>query len=257
MYWVIQDNLYNEEGFTRLLESLERAQLPHSVHKVIPFVRELVPDVDPDGGVVVMGSYSLSYIAQAKDWSPGTFLNQNFTFETQRKQWGASNMLNGDAFVSKLCYVPEQINPFFIRPTGDGKEFAGEVMDWYSFIKWYKGVAELDEDSGATVTPDTMVMVCPKKVIYTETRCWMVDRKVVTASEYKIGNRVKYSEYMVGPVIKFAEKLARKWSPHKAYVMDVADTPEGLKIVEVNNLNSSGFYAGDVQKLVHSIEDAF
>jgi len=39
--------------------------------------------------------------------------------------------------------------------------------------------------------------------------------------------------------------------------MDVARTPEGLKIIEVNNLNSSGFYAANVENLVLAIEKEF
>jgi hypothetical protein len=37
--------------------------------------------------------------------------------------------------------------------------------------------------------------------------------------------------------------------------MDIADTPNGLKIVEINNINSAGWYRCDMQKLVTSLED--
>jgi len=257
MHWIIQNNLYNEDGFTRLIEALEKMKIPHSIHKVIPFVRELVPDVNPEGKVVVMGSYSMSYIATAKGWTPGTFLNENFTFSKQLLWWSFA-MLNCDSVVCKLSYVPFQKEPFFIRPNDDGKSFAGEVMDWPSFLEWtLGGVFLLKPEDQPTVTADTIVMVSPKKKIYSETRCWIVDEKVVTASQYKVGTLVKSSDKVDERVIKFAEKQANIWSPHRAYVMDVADTPEGLKIIEVNNLNSSGFYAADVQKLVHAIEEAF
>lgn len=36
--------------------------------------------------------------------------------------------------------------------------------------------------------------------------------------------------------------------------MHLAETPDGMKVVEVNNLNAAGFYAGDMQKLVAAIE---
>ena len=37
--------------------------------------------------------------------------------------------------------------------------------------------------------------------------------------------------------------------------MDIAETPDGLKIIEVNNLNSAGWYKGNVQKLIEALED--
>jgi hypothetical protein len=36
--------------------------------------------------------------------------------------------------------------------------------------------------------------------------------------------------------------------------MDIADTADGLKIVEVNNLNSAGWYRCDMQKLIMALE---
>lgn len=40
-------------------------------------------------------------------------------------------------------------------------------------------------------------------------------------------------------------------------MIDVCDTEEGMKIVELNTLNAAGFYAADVQKLVLALEEAF
>ena len=255
MHWILQSNLYNEEGFARLTEALAKMEIPYSIHKVIPFIHKLVPDIVPDGKVVVMGSYTMSHIAHEKGWYPGTFLNENFTFRKQVVKW--DSMLNDSAWLGPLKWATPYDEPFFIRPAGDGKDFAGEVIDKPSFLEWKDRVMSLTPEDGATIDGDTIIMVCRKKKIYSETRCWIIDEKVVTASQYKIGTLVKYSDQVDERVINFAEKYASIWSPHRAYVMDVADTPEGLKIIEVNNLNSSGFYAADVQKLVNSIEKAF
>lgn len=45
--------------------------------------------------------------------------------------------------------------------------------------------------------------------------------------------------------------------PHEAFVIDVGDSEAGLKIVEINTLNSSAFYAADVQRLVLALEERF
>ncbi len=48
-----------------------------------------------------------------------------------------------------------------------------------------------------------------------------------------------------------------EWQPHEAFVVDVCELDEGLKVLELNTLNAAGFYAADVQRLVVALEDAF
>jgi ATP-grasp domain, R2K clade family 3 len=48
-----------------------------------------------------------------------------------------------------------------------------------------------------------------------------------------------------------------EWQPHEAFVIDVCETSDGLRIVEINTLNAAGFYAGDVQKLALCLEESF
>jgi hypothetical protein len=45
------------------------------------------------------------------------------------------------------------------------------------------------------------------------------------------------------------------WNPHRAFVIDVCDTPDGIKIVEINTINAAGFYAGNVTELVMALEN--
>ena len=37
--------------------------------------------------------------------------------------------------------------------------------------------------------------------------------------------------------------------------MDVADTADGIRVIELNTLNSSGFYKIDLNKLILTIEN--
>lgn len=254
MQWVLQTNIFNEEGFDRLETALQRRELPYSVHKVIPFVGELDPEpVITEPKVIVMGSYSMANYAQRKGWSPGSFVGDNLDFEVQKLAWGAL-LFNYDAEVTTFGKIGEQVLPFFIRPTTDSKSFTGQVIDWPSFVEWRDRVCALSPDDGATITADTRVMVSPRKEIYSETRTWVVDGKVVTASGYKIGTIKRYQAQVDERIVDFANACAKQWSPDRAYVLDVFDTPNGLKIGEVNNLNSAGFYASDLGKLVDALE---
>ena len=115
MYWVIQNNLYSEEGYSSLITALERLGLSYSVHKCVPFVGTLEPDCTPPAGsVIVMGSYTLARIAKERGWEPGSFINENFDFRAQLPRWGKA-MLNADSRVSTLSDVHGQHFPFSRR----------------------------------------------------------------------------------------------------------------------------------------------
>lgn len=260
MHWVLQNNIYSEEGWDVLVSALDRLALPYSVHKVIPFsdgAMDPEPSL-PDGSrAIVMGSYTLAKSARTRGWIPGAFLD-NLEFEIQRKHWGTL-MLNHDAAISRFDSVAFQKMPFFLRPVHDTKSFTGFVCDWPFYAEWLKGVLKIAEFEVSLLTPSTPVMVCKSKEIWTETRTWIVDGKVVTASGYKFGTIKRYStpEQVDPEIVAFAQRCANIWNPNRAYVLDVAETPNGLRIVEVNNLNSAGWYKADVQKILMSLEESF
>jgi hypothetical protein len=257
MYWVIQNNIYSEEGFDSLITALTTLDLPYSIHKCIPFIGTLDPEPMPtQDRVIVMGSYTLAREAQRRGWNPGVFLNENFNYEVQLKHWG-NHMINSDAVICPFALVPEQINPFFIRPLEDSKAFTGVVTDWPDFVEWRNRVLALTPEDGATITPETMVMVCGKKEIYAEYRTWIVDGRAVAWSQYKTGARKHYIADVDPRIIEFAEAYRGGWSPHRAYVLDIFETPNGLFIGEVNNLNSAGFYKANMGKLLMALEEAF
>ena len=280
MHWVLQNNLFNEAGFQRLLDTLERLGLSYSLHKVIPFIGVLSPalaygedftgefDEDyevpvPDGPKIVMGSYSMVRYAAKRGWYPGSFANDNHDFRVQVSHWGDA-MLNHDARVVPFVEIPKTRDLFFVRPVDDSKAFAGHVSGWGQYREWRDRVITLGADNGGTLTPDTLVMYSPVHTIHREYRLWVVDGKVVTASLYKEGGRVVYREVVADdPVLQYAAPysghpmIADTWVPARAFVLDIAETPDGYRILEVNCLNAAGFYAADLQKLVMALEDAY
>lgn len=265
MYWVIQSNIYQEENYEHLLATLERCNLQYSVHKAVPFIGVIEPEpVIPEGvDVIVMGSYSLARHARNRGWRPGAFVD-NLDFELQRQHWG-DRMLNADAFVCPFGEIPFQEHPFFIRPVLDTKTYTGLVVDWGQYVEWRDSMRRIPEcndpvNDPLSVSVHTLAdatMVCRKKEIYSETRTWVIDGRVVTCSGYKVGTLKRYTspEQVDQRIVDFSNECAQIWSPNRAYVLDVADTAEGLKIVEINNLNSAGWYRCDMQKLIMALEE--
>lgn len=262
MHWVLQDNLFNEQAYQTLLDTLVRFELPHSIHKIIPFVGEFTPEPNIETkNVICMGSYSMRHSSARYGWNPGVFDLEPYTFEVQREHWG-SHMLNADSTVIPFKDVEIQ-NRSFIRPIEDSKAFSGKVYDHYEFHEWKDKVCAMEESSITGLNKNQLVQVSSIKEIYSEYRFWVVKGKIVCASQYKEGNRVIYRDDVPEAYFEFVRAMIDIWQPHDAFVIDVASVPDdgdgwrGIKIVEINTLNSSGFYACDIQKLVMALEDNF
>ena len=256
MHWIIQTNIFNEAGWTDLVDTLKRFNIPYSEHKIIPFVGELLPDIQPSGKVICMGSYSMRHIATKRNWLPGVFDLEPFHFEIQLQYWG-DHMLNADSKVTRFEDVSFTDSHMFLRPIHDSKVFAGGVFEQEDFMGWKIRVCNLGHDDGSTITGDTLVQSCSLKAIYAEYRFWVVKGEIVTASSYKIGSKATYQSQVDEVFYTYVRERVTEWQPLEAFVIDVADTDKGIKIVEINTLNSSGYYAGDMQKLVMALEEAF
>lgn len=249
-HWVVQSNLYSPRDLERVTDGLRLAGADYSLHKVVPFSHDLEPNIEPSGPVVVLGTTSLCEIARRRGWKPGCFLNENFSHEVVARHWP---VLNSDGRIHRLRDVPEQPEPFFLRPVDDGKGFAGHIADWPTFQEWRQRVLDLGTEG--TVSADTPVVVARQKRIQSEARVWIVDRQVITASTYKRGSLVRYECAIDADVIAFCVVQAKRWNPAPAYCMDVAVDDEGKpSVLELTTLNSAGFYAADVGAIVRAIE---
>jgi len=257
MHWILQDNLFNEAAYQVLLDTLKKFNISHSIHKVIPFIGEITPPIELNtDNVICMGSYSLRHAAKKANWYPGVFDLEPFDFTKQLEKWG-NHMLNHDAVVCRFedAHI---LSDAFIRPIHDSKVFAGGVFSKEEFWDWKRKVCVLEHDYGNSLTKDTLIQVGNPKKIYSEHRFWVVKGKIVTSSTYKLGHTVIYQSLPSDSIFQqYAEERIKEWQPHDAFVIDVADTADGLKIVEINTLNSCGFYAADIQKLVIALEESF
>jgi len=275
MHWILQENLFKESEWENLVGALERFNLPYSVHKVVPFVGELIPEVHNESGtkVICFGSYSLRHAAKKNGWTPGVYDLFDQNFEVQKKHW-AHHLLNYTCEVVPLR-TARILNDAFIRPIDDSKYFAGRVFDADEWNNWAQTIVD-GADYGNGLTPDTKVQICQPTKIIAEYRYWIVDQRVVTRSLYKRGGKVIYSskdwdipravDQFVNWVLCYDAATmgvsdiapignAYGWRPADAFVLDVCEVAGGgHRIVEINTINSAGFYAGNVTELVLALE---
>lgn len=263
MHWVIQDGFFNETGMNDLVNLLARFEIPHTIVKVVPFVGEIIPDLELDGNVICFGSYAMRHTAKKKNWYPGVFDLEDVCDWLYKKEnpW-TEYFLNNDSHYCRFDEVGEYIDHmgldlFFMRPVSDSKVFAGNVFEMAEYKDWCNRVVVLEEDDGTSLRANTEVMVSPPKHIQTEYRVFIVNGYVITASMYKMNGHVRYSKLVDDDIIKFAQQRANEQFIADAYVLDVCRTEEGIKIIEVNTINSAGFYHANVNDLIIAFENMF
>jgi hypothetical protein len=247
MHWVIQQSIFKPGNYQLLVDALDTLGISHTSVAIPNGTIELVPDVNLDGKVYVCGAIKLARIARDKGWVPGSFLNENFKFDIWHAQLGAE-LLNHDITSGTLAEVrTSHLAKFFIRPAEDNKAFDGMVMDSETIADWRRDPAKVH-------LHQMEVIVSPVKAIYREYRLFIVNGKVVTGSVYRIGGRAEISPDVEDDVLAYARSVIATWTPADSFVMDVCLTQDGLKVIEFNNINSSGFYAINVPRYVNAMQ---
>lgn len=271
MLYLIQENIYSERHHETLLHNLERMGLQYELFKVIPFVNELEFKTEQRDNIFVFGAVKAAHIAKRYGMKPGSMYNENHDAEVYGPKYG-NRMLNHGAHIMNFdSPLPddEKWTMFFARPCGDTKLFSGQVYMRHSWDQYIgdmlnpKNKIRLDETEDEIKTRiqgyrDAKVMLAPLKEIKWEVRCWIVGGKVITMSQYKIGRRVHYlnkdSEDWLRDIVQSYVDL---YQPAEAFVMDVCQVDEDIKIVELNCINCAGFYDANMQKLINALEEHF
>ncbi len=250
--------MFSERNYDLIFHNLNRLNLEYEVVKVVPFIREIENLQTERKDVWCFGSITLAHIAYKYGFNPGSMFNDNHDLEIYAPKYG-SNMLNYDGLVMDFTDpLPEdeKWTMFFARPTRDTKVFSGQVFMRHS---WNEYVAHVIENNSSNIITDkTKVFICPLKIIYQEIRCWVVNGKVITMSQYKLGNRITYQNLDHDEeAFKFAQNMADIYQPARAFVIDICRTEIGFKIVEINCINCAGFYDMNFQKLLVALEEEF
>jgi hypothetical protein len=247
--WVIQPNVFKEENYEIIYESLDRAGINFQIVDIEPFTRKLTPEVNHDGPIMVYGSALLTKIAIEREWKPGTFSNENFRHEAWVEHWG-KECLNYDAKVFALNEA-EFEGLQFVRPSKDLKSFSGQMVEGERFPFWREKLLAQSKH----IPEDTNIIVAPLKNILTETRFFSANGAVITGSIYRIGRNTIYKSDYAPQARIYAEQMIKIWQPADAFVIDVALMEDGnYKIIETNCINCSGFYHADISKVIQTLD---
>lgn len=253
--WVVQGNLGQSSDVAKLLAFLAQLGIPHRTLQVIPF-DDTPPDEPAEGRVVFYGSTTLmKNVAREGRWTPGVFYDEaRFAFGALRAGYGEA-LLNADSEVTTLAELTSRaLDPetlLFVRPVLDLKQFTGEVFSFAELATWRTRL----EHARGDLTLATEVQIAAPKEVLAEWRTVVVEGRVVAASQYKLEGGAFISDEVPRPVWDFAGEMAARYQPAGVFVLDVAETPAGMRVVETNCFNSAGLYWCDVHAVVTAVTD--
>jgi len=253
--WVVERNVFDEKCFDEMIEHLKKENYPYHIVKVLPFVHTIegkVPQIE--NPVVVYGSIGTQKLAIDHGWEPGVWTGDEISERNSVRNLGKMS-LNHDANFCKISQALEYAKEYdgeewFIKPDSDTKEFAGMIIKTDVFAEWYQQLIDI----GYLEHNDFEVMISSPKKLGREWRLVVVFGEVVAYSIYRQYGIVKSERKIIPEVLVFANEVISRYNPFRVYVIDIAETPDGFKIIEYNTFNSAGLYACDVGKIIDSIE---
>ncbi len=248
--WLFQSNIWQEYAYDRLLASAEEAGVDFSMVDVIPFTEDFQQELDfvpshvfgSNRFVEVCRSHGFptyKSFAPFEDWYPARFwVNEH----GQDITWGKL----------KECDIGE---PMFIKPYRE-KFFTGLVVDHYSDIDKIQLATSFVDD-----IDDELIRISPAKNLYKEARFFIIGGVPVSASVYKEnGQNVQYPLDESSPAWDACKCILFSGPIDDAFVMDLGltskeDMHNNWKIVELNNINSSGLYKTNTDAIVAAFKN--
>jgi len=247
MFWVVQEDLFQQNERLALLETLRRFAIPHQIVRVSG-TYELIPEVTYAGPIITNGSIMLSHIAMQRGWTPGSLLNHAFSYEVWHPHL-RDYLLNQDITFTTIAEADPELDKFFIRPSLDDKSFTGRVSTRADFRVWQ---ADILHRQGTLA--ETRILYGPVRSTGQEHRHFIVDQAVISSSHYKLNGQANQSDIVDPYIVDFAGRMAALWQPARAFVLDTYVAGDDIGIVEIGCLSHAGFYAADVQKVVMALE---
>lgn len=226
---------YDEDSQEWTISDIPKAA-PVFAHGAIKFIRTLTPYSFVPGAFgfkdyVQVSSYMRKY---PRDW----FLNDAGVFVR---------------FGSLASLIPRfkalSPNGLFLRPDSGYKLFTGVKIDYDTFEKTLDDIIA----KSPMVRPMTPCYLAPKKNIIAEYRFFAVGRKIVAGSQYRRNNVLDVRADFMPNCYELARKVAEFYQMDKAFVVDIAETEDGPRIVEFNSFSSSGTYAADTDAIVREV----
>ena len=141
----------------------------------------------------------------------------------------------------------------FIRPDDGEKSFCGQVVSEDTWTRDMNTLRLYD------AFPETLCLVARPQNIKKEWRLVIAEendqQSVIAHSQYKHNDQLTILEETPEEVLTFAQSLLNcGYEPDPMWTMDIAETKNGLSLLEVGSLSAAGWYDCDLGAIVDNVE---
>lgn len=247
---LVQSNLNAIES-QKIARAAEGLGLGCTLFKVRPFSNKM-PRLGAAPPFILIGSTTLNRLAaQSTKYRSGVFFNEKFTPQWYAQGYGPY-FLNFDHWLFRVQDLPEDLfdphGEVFVRSNDDSKQISGGVAKYAELLK-IKANTESHWVEGDLFTPQSLVFISSVKEVLAEYRFIICQKNIVGYSRYRPS--VHYS--VPQDVVQFAQDMTNMWEPHEVYVLDVCETNDGLRVVECNCVNGSGWYDANYGNVLYHL----
>lgn len=209
-----------------------------------------------DGEAVVFhGSLgNAARIRRALPWRPGSFCDVDAfccsAWYARAQPW----LLSSDWAIvpaERLVAEPPDFDPVFVRPDSPLKPFSGRVLERARISLQALDFGFYFDD------PALPVVVAPVRQVGREWRYVVVDGGVVAGSAYVADGRRALADEPAGEPWSFAQTVATDMAaPERVYVLDVCESGNALRLLELNPFSGADLYACDADDVVLAVAAA-
>ena len=252
--WILDKHVDKAKGRPTpfVNEALKRGHIVYGLRdSIIPKSIDLT-GIKITGSTIVRGSHGfVNFVQNELNSSPGNFrvADSNFT------QIVYGSILGKDYCLNEPCQIVKYQAFLKSRKTFPGKIFVKPIT-----VKQFNGIVlnHLEDLEAAHLTKfgkwfppaqDDAIIISNAVEILSEYRIVVIDNVPITGSEYDDTKPGAPDD-----VMETAKLIAGLYNPAPAYVVDIAKTPNGNKVIEYNQFATSAMYACDQAKIVDALE---
>jgi hypothetical protein len=264
MHWLIEEDIFDENYLTPMIQTLEKLGVSFTLAKYIPFSRgkvrvdnrdDFVQYTVPSREVIVYGSINLlKSVEKYTTCIPGAGVTWEHYKITNYLGIYDKYLLNRHGTFMLLSSLKQRAaellkETMFIKPNTGDKVLVGGPYNLESF-----------SEQCNKVEGNPLVYLAPTRNILWEWRIFCVGDKIITGSQYRKHGKKDVDSNVPFEVYSFINSILYDipWRPDPAFVLDIAYCHDDqLYIVEPGPFSCAGFYGSDIPKLITAIHNYY
>ncbi len=261
--WLIEDGVYGSEAEPLRSEIRRQGMAADFVpYRALKKGSDIVVDgqsIGPTDCVIGYGTYPFARQIQLHHrWIPGAWCHPVNLDCTAYFAYFGNYLLNQNYIIMPgieairqrdwLFSVFGEDDEVFARPTGCHKLFVGRLISRESFAS---ALAPTRYD------PTTLVVIATPRTIDLEWRLVVAGDRIIAGSQYAEGGSRAIVPAFPVRVRDFATAMLAgvSWRPDPIFMLDLCESSDQLRLVELNSFSSSWLYQCDLSAVVAEASD--